>query len=32
MKDLENITAEQQARRTAWLKGEAQTSQPPAPQ
>jgi predicted metalloprotease with PDZ domain len=32
MKDLENITAEQQARRTAWLKGGAQTSQPPAPQ
>jgi predicted metalloprotease with PDZ domain len=27
LKDLENVTAEQQARRAAWLKGEAQISQ-----
>jgi predicted metalloprotease with PDZ domain len=27
LKDMQNITAEQQARRSAWLKGEAQLSQ-----
>jgi len=28
LKDMENVTAQQQARRAAWLKGEAQISQP----
>ena len=28
LKDMENVTAEQRARRTSWLKGEAQTSPP----
>jgi predicted metalloprotease with PDZ domain len=32
LKDLQNITPEQQARRTAWLKGEAQLSQDKASQ
>jgi hypothetical protein len=27
IKDLDNVTAEQQARRAAWLKGEAQVRQ-----
>jgi hypothetical protein len=27
LRDMEHITAEQRARRTAWLKGEAQVSQ-----
>ena len=30
IRDAENITAEQRIRRTAWLKGEAQNSQPAA--
>jgi predicted metalloprotease with PDZ domain len=32
LEDLENITAEQRARRAAWLKGEAQTPQETRPQ
>ncbi|MGB7824035.1 MAG: PDZ domain-containing protein, partial [Candidatus Sulfotelmatobacter sp.] len=31
LKDLENISVEQRARRTAWLKGEAQTLPVPSP-
>ena len=31
LKDLENISVEQRARRTAWLKGEAQTLPAPSP-
>ena len=27
LKDMENVTAEQRARRAAWLKGEAEMSQ-----
>ncbi len=31
LKDFENISVEQRARRTAWLKGEAQTLPAPSP-
>jgi predicted metalloprotease with PDZ domain len=31
LKDLDNVTPEQRARRTAWLKGEAQVRQEPQP-
>jgi len=31
LKDLDNVTPEQRARRTAWLKGEAQVRQQPQP-
>jgi predicted metalloprotease with PDZ domain len=32
VKDLDNVTVEQRARRTAWLKGEAQSAEPAHPQ